>query len=654
MYTDYVEEDKNQETENYYENNDNNDNKEKIKKIAFLAISFCVLLIIVVLVASACSKNKNESNDPTNGSTTTIVLNMTNLTIEVGESYELMADVTNGASIRQVVWLSDDTDVASVNDEGLVSAHSEGETVIKAIYGSIHESCVVKVTDEKVTIENIKISQNDIKLKKDEGTLLQITITPEDAITEKLIYESDNVSIATVDDNGYVYGISEGTTTITVKTSDEKVSDTVTVTVVEEGTTVIEPTSLELFSSSNNIAIGSSMKITSKILPSNATDKKLVWVSSNSKVATVDQEGNVKGISAGECTILASTSNKISAMVDIVVLSNEIKVTGISIEDGSSIQMKAGGTKKINYIVTPSNATNKNVTFSSSNSNVLVVDSNGLMAAISTGSAVVTVKSSDSNVTAIMNVTVLPSVDDDEQNSENNDDENDNDDEIDNISNCTSYGMIEVENNSKSTGAVVSSNSFANASPFTSSNAYTTSVKAPGIKILSIDDCVTSMQYKIYYGTTKDNLTLVSYSSNVKVDNAIYFNKGNGYYKVVIEATSESKTLTKNYYAIVSIPPTVTLNLTSYNSNTKKAIFKLQVSANKYLKKAMYCKDIQGLQNGCNPLNMSNPYVYNVSNSKTIYTDLTFDNMKEGYKICVIAVDEADVMSSLVCTKVQE
>ena len=135
MYTDYVDENESNDQNDYYDDDNNssssNDNKDKIKKIAFIAIIFCVLLIIIVLVAKGCSNSNNKDRDRDYSGTAAIVISHKNLTLEVGEQVNLNADVLNTKEANPVViWMSDDTEIADVTDDGVVTANKEGSTII--------------------------------------------------------------------------------------------------------------------------------------------------------------------------------------------------------------------------------------------------------------------------------------------------------------------------------------------------------------------------------------------------------------------------------------------------------------------------------------------------------------------------------------------
>lgn len=410
MYTDYQEE---IEKDNGYDSGNGQD-REKLKKIVLYVIVFVVALFLIILLFKGCShssNNENISGGIVEGEKTpTIAINRQNVTLEVGEEIQLYADILMTDKVNPVVsWYSEDSVVASVNDEGLVSANNKGTTSIVAAYeenGKTYENkCIITVTSKAVEVQKINIQQDSISLKKGSTVMLQIETEPVDAKVLGLVYTSDNPAIATVNSEGLISAVSLGVTTVTVKTNDSKLSDSVTVTVTENGNVVVNPVSLQLVGLSNALKVGEKATITSIITPSNATNKTLTWVSTNPSVVTVEN-GVVTAKRAGTATIVASTNNNISAQLKINVLENKIPVEKITILGETSLQMTTGQTKKINYSITPANATNVNIIYQSNNTNVATVDTNGIISAIGSGNAVITVKTKDNSVYAYINVSV--------------------------------------------------------------------------------------------------------------------------------------------------------------------------------------------------------------------------------------------------------
>ena len=675
MYTDYV--DENQEDDNQVEdyyiddnnnNNNNNNNKDKIKKIALIAIIFCLALIIIVLLAKGCSNSsKKEENNNSNTATTTIIINHKNLALKVGENVELNADVLNAKNSNPIVlWMSDDTAIASVTDDGIVTGNSEGTTVIRAIYNEIEEECSVVVTASEVHVKSIKIVQGDISLKKGEGTLLQIETSPEDAKTGNLTYSTDNSAVATVSNIGYVNAINVGTTTITVKT-DSGLSSSITVRVTDNGSTIIQPTSVVIYGLENTLVAGGTSKILFDVLPSNATNKTVSWSSSDPSIASVDANNVITGHKAGTCTITVSTSNNLTARYDVTVGSSTVAVTGITVTNGNTYDMQVGYVKRIQYSVEPTNATNKKVMFSSNNPSVAAVDSNGLVAANQAGTALITLTTEDGRKTAIIVVNVTSNstsgssggtqTGDNSGGSSSGSTGNtdsgssssgSSSSSSGSTSSCGAYSMITVANNQKSDGAVVSSISFANASP------YTNSSKGASIEVTQIADCVESMMYKVYYGesATAVNNTSFFVSGTIKnIGRVINFNKGDGYYKVVVTAIDKESgiNLTKTYYAIVKFNqsiPTLELTQINFSSITSTAKIGFLVKSDAGIASIKYCSTIA--QTGCNPTTSRS-----VGGGKSYSTTITFSNIKSGYTVCGIAYDINGLQSKRECILVK-
>lgn len=159
---------------------------------------------------------------------------------------------------------------------------------------------IYKVTG--VSLDKTNLNLNPGK----EGTLIA-TITPDNATDKSVEWKSDDTGVATVNENGKVTAVGLGTTTITVTTTDGDFQDTCTVTVTAPPT--VSVTSVTLDKTSLALDVGGSDTLTATVEPDDATNKAVTWSSSNEKVATVDQNGNVKAVGAGKATITAAASD---------------------------------------------------------------------------------------------------------------------------------------------------------------------------------------------------------------------------------------------------------------------------------------------------------------------------------------------------------
>ena len=144
--------------------------------------------------------------------------------------------------------------------------------------------------------------------------------------------------------------------------------------------------------------------ITATILPSNATNKTLTWTSSNTNVVKVSSSGIITAIKDGNATITVKASNGKQAQISVIVKSKYIAVENININK-TSLNLTKGNSETLIATITPSNATNKTLIWTSSNTSIAKVDTNGNISAVGVGSAVITVKSSNGKI-AICNITI--------------------------------------------------------------------------------------------------------------------------------------------------------------------------------------------------------------------------------------------------------
>ena len=407
MYTDYTE-----ENETYYDDENNNqDNQDKFKKLIIYIVIGIVALILILVMAKGCSKknNKNSTQVPT------VVIGMKNLSLGVGETYSMQFDVLNSkASDPAVKWESDDPSIASVDEEGLIKGEAEGTTTVTATYTenkkTYTDTCEVVVKEKTAKLEGINLKEKELFLKIGDKVLIEYTTVPVDAKVEKLVYESDNTSVASVDENGNVSGVGEGNTKITVKTEDGSISSSINVLVskIDETPSLVEPTEIKILGLADGVAVGKSVELVFDIVPADASIETIKWTSSNSEVAKVelvDGKVTVTGVGVGKCTINATTEKNVTASLEVEIGSDVIEPTEIKISGSTSISMKVKETKFLSYTLLPENVTEKKVTYTSSNKSVVFVDSNGIMAAVGKGTAKITITTSNGK-TAEVTVTV--------------------------------------------------------------------------------------------------------------------------------------------------------------------------------------------------------------------------------------------------------
>ena len=337
---------------------------------------------------------------------TEVRLNKSTETLTEGETTTLTATVLpeNTTDSKSVSWRSSNSEVATVDANGTVTAKRAGTAVITATSTNGKTAgCTVTVSKKEIPITEVRLNKSTETLTEGETTTLTATVLPENTTDSKSVsWRSSNSEVATVDANGTVTAKRAGTAVITATSTNGKTAGcTVTVSKKE-----IPITEVRLNKSTETLTEGETTTLTATVLPENTTDSKSVsWRSSNSEVATVDANGTVTAKRAGTAVITATSTNGKTAGCTVTVSKKEIPIIEISL-DKSSATLTEGETTTIVATVLPENTTDsKSVSWSSSNSEVATVDANGTVTAKRAGTAVITATSTNGK-TAGCTVTV--------------------------------------------------------------------------------------------------------------------------------------------------------------------------------------------------------------------------------------------------------
>ena len=327
-----------------------------------------------------------------------ISVNPTSLTLDEGETSNISATVSPGnATDKTVTWSSSSSAVATVK-EGVVTAVKEGTATITAKAGNKTATCAVKVQAKFIAVTSVTLDKTSLEMTEGEEISLTATVKPDDATDKTVTWTSENTDVATVKD-GKVTAVKEGTSIITAKTGDKTATCKVTVKKA-----FIAVTSISLDKTSLTMTVNEEMTLTATVKPDNATDQTVTWTSSNTSIATVDN-GKVKGIKVGMATITAKAGDK-TATCKVTVKKGDVAVTSISL-DKTSITLTEGEEENLTATVKPDNATDKTVTWSSSDTAVATVK-DGKVKGIKAGTATITAKAGDK--TATCKVTVSKAV----------------------------------------------------------------------------------------------------------------------------------------------------------------------------------------------------------------------------------------------------
>lgn len=351
----------------------------------------------------------NYENTSTSVAVTGVTLNTTTKQMEVGDNYTLTATVApSNATNKNVVWTSSNTNVATVDQTGKITAKAVGNTTITVTTqdGSKTATCAVTVKAKTVSVTGVTLNTTSKTMEIGDTFILTATVAPTTATNKNVTWSSGNSNIATVDQTGKVTAKAVGNTNITVTTQEGSKTATCAVTVKEKTPTTISVIGVTLNETIKNIEVGDMFTLTATIAPSNATNKNVSWLSSNSSIATVDQTGKVTGVAAGNATITVTTQDGAkTATCAVTVKARTVSVTGVTLNETTKT-LEVGDTGILIPTIAPTNATNKNVTWTSSNSNIAAVDNNGKITAKAVGSATITVTTQDGSKTASCQVTV--------------------------------------------------------------------------------------------------------------------------------------------------------------------------------------------------------------------------------------------------------
>ena len=311
-----------------------------------------------------------------------ILLNATEKTLTIGEEFLLTATVVpEDATYKDIEWRSSDASVATVDSNGKVTAVKEGECSIFAVApNSIEESCKILVSPIEVESLTFDITEKDLYIG--ESFTIVATISPSDATYKDVEWSSSDSGVATVDSNGNVTSVKEGECIITATASDGKIA-TCKVTVRP-----VDIESIQLDVTQKTLVEGEDFTFTVTITPTNATYKEITWMSSDSSVAVVDNNGKVTGIKEGNCVISAQTTDNKVVECDVTV--KPVPVSSVTLSS-SRVQMLVGDTRTLTYNVTPSHAKITSVVWSTDDESVATVSVDGVVTCKGLGTTKVTV-----------------------------------------------------------------------------------------------------------------------------------------------------------------------------------------------------------------------------------------------------------------------
>ena len=357
-----------------------------MKKIGIIILQFLILMNVNI-------KNANA------------IIKITPNEIFLGINDNTNLKISNTTS-NNVSWQSSNPNIVSVDNNGKITGVNIGEAYVKVSDGNSMALCRVKIIDNYVPVKSINLNKTEENMLLTDVIKITANILPANSSNKILTYTSSAPDIVSVTESGYITAKKVGTANISI--SIEGKSTILKVNVIDKISLKdikIDPTV--------QIKKGETTKLTVTYNPANATNKEVTWQSSDETIVSVDTNGNIKGISKGEATItvkskdgnyIATSKVTVNSPEQITNNANNIKLKGIRLNK-KKISLKKGETIKLDITYTPSDATNKEIIWSSSDENIVSI-TDGTILAVSPGTAEIKITSIDGNFKDKCNITV--------------------------------------------------------------------------------------------------------------------------------------------------------------------------------------------------------------------------------------------------------
>ncbi|MFR0556730.1 Ig-like domain-containing protein, partial [Pseudoscardovia radai] len=366
-------------------------------------------------IAATASNGKSASATVTVKAKTPERIDVTGVTISTdslelveGQNGTLTASVApSNATDKTITWESSDPSVATVNG-GVVTAVKAGTATITATSSNGKTAtCTVTVkakTPERIDVTGVTISTDSLELVEGQNGTLTASVAPSNATDKTITWSSSDDSVATVN-NGIVTAVKEGGAIIKATASNGKYAQAV-VTVKAKAPEIVDVKQIIVQPGTSTLTVGASQQLSAIVLPNNATNKTVTWKSNNASVAIVDQNGLATAVGEGSTQIVATSADgKISGYATVIVSKSQttVDVTSVTLNK-SALALTEGSSETLTATVAPSNATDKTVTWRSSDSSVATVSANGTVTAVKAGTATITATAGGKSATCTLTV----------------------------------------------------------------------------------------------------------------------------------------------------------------------------------------------------------------------------------------------------------
>lgn len=315
------------------------------------------------------------------------------------------------ATDANIAWNSSNPSAASIDLSGNLTALTEGITIVTAsVLDNPAIESSVQVTVQIIPVESIVLTPTNVPLLINNTLQLMATVYPDDATDKSFTYFSTNPNAASVSPSGLVTGLSQGLAIINASTPNNKITNAIIY--VQE----LPVSSVTLDKTTLTLHMGDTVSLVATVLPEDATNKSIVWFSSNTQIATVDRDGTVTATGFGSASITARAQDK-TASANVFVnptVSQEsytftdtinIEMTSITLNT-TSITLNVEQSEQFQATTEPSDVSNSTLLWYSSDSTIVTIDSTGVFTAVAPGTVTITVTDITGKVTTGAFITV--------------------------------------------------------------------------------------------------------------------------------------------------------------------------------------------------------------------------------------------------------
>lgn len=297
----------------------------------------------------------------------------------IGESFQLTSTITpSNVDNPAITWSSSDSTIATVDNKGNVALKASGNVKILAT-ASNGVKGVWQVQVKERFVVSLDIDKTALVMLLGSTQELKASVTPSNATHPEIQWSTSDSSIVDVSADGTLTAVSCGNAVVTA-TSTNDISKSVEITVNE---IVAESISIE---GEATILLGEDTVLNAIILPANTTVKDVVWSVDDTSIASISEDGRITALTIGT-TIVRAKQKDVENYLEISVL--PIDVTEIIITSSNGSSLNKDETTEFSAEFIPSNATYKNITWSTSDESIATIDENGVLTTHRTGTVMV-------------------------------------------------------------------------------------------------------------------------------------------------------------------------------------------------------------------------------------------------------------------------